>query len=69
MDAGLVDPSCLASYSIVSIVLEGHLRSLTYISSGAGSSGVKFSEEAEGSDPEAEDAWVEIDLEDEPGRS
>ena len=61
MDAGLADPSHLAS-SV------GHLRSLTYMSSdGAASSGVKFSEEAEGSAPEGRDAWVEIDLDDEPG--
>ena len=36
-------------------------------SDGAGSSGVKLSGEDEGFFPENGDAWVEIDLNDEPG--
>ena len=65
MDAGLVNPSRLA---LNSIVLVGHLRSLTYMNfDGAGSSRVKFFEEDGGSDPEGGDAWVEIHLDDEPG--
>ena len=63
MDVGLADPSHLTSDLVVSV---GHLRSLTYMNSdGAGSSGVKFFEKAEGYDPKGGDAWVEIDLDDE----
>ena len=36
-------------------------------SEGAGSSGVRLFEEAEGFDPEGGDEGVEVDLDDEPG--
>ena len=75
MDAGLVDPSLLASDLVVSVGLEGHdqrgvireLRmSVTCIySDRAGSSGVKLSKEPKGFDPEGGDEGVEINLDDE----
>jgi len=75
-DAGLVDPSRVASNLVVFVGLEGHdqrgvlreLRmSLACINSDrAGSSEVRLSEEAEGFDPEGGDEGVEVDLDDEP---
>ena len=76
MDAGLVDPSYLASDSVASVGWEGHdqrgiLRELLMSPvcmnfNVAGSSSVKLSGEDDGFDLEVRDAWVEIHLNDEP---
>ena len=76
MGAGSVDPLGLASNLAIFVGLEGQVQgvlwepraSLTRLNSdGAGPSGAKFFNEAEGSDPEGSDDGGEVDLDDEPG--
>ena len=77
MNAGLADPSHLASDSAVSVGWEGHdqkevfrelLMSPACMNSDvADSSGVKLSGEDDDFNSEVRDVWVEIDLNDKPG--